>query len=507
MAVETELKLRISPAHMARLRRHPFLRSLSSGRPQSRRLYNVYFDTPDRYLHQHAMALRLRRSGRQWLQTLKGGGGVQAGLHQRNEWEMPVPGDALQLEALEQAGGMPLPGKVRKALRAEFVTDFTRSVRTLNFSGAVIELGMDSGVIKAGRRTHTISELELELKAGQPAQLFELALALQEIVPLEVEGISKAEYGYRLRDGVQPEVARAGAVVLQQDATLAQALQGMIWSCLAQLQDNVPGAVARLGDEYLHQIRVSLRRLRVLLGMAAAVQEDAELASLRQALADLSVELGKLREWDVFVGATLPPARAQLAGLADMGGLIRYAEGMRRRQYMQTRRCLQAQGFQRLLLRFGAWMLGGYWTQQAWQDEAGGKQTPLHQFARAVLRRHSKRTHRLHLQLAQAPSPEQLHRLRIACKKLRYSAELFASLYRHHGVKRYLASLSAVQDMLGYLNDIHVARRLLAQVGSGKRHETCVLIQGWVEHDYARHLQALRKVWRQLERQPEFWAA
>lgn len=507
MAVETELKLRISPNHMARLKRHPLLRTLTSGRPQNRRLYNVYFDTPERYLQQHAMALRLRRSGRQWLQTLKGGGGVQAGLHQRNEWETPVPGEALELDALEQAGAMHLPGKVRKALRAEFVTDFTRSVRMLNFSGAVIELGMDSGVIQAGRRTHTISELELELKAGQPVQLFELALVLQEIVPMEVEAISKAEYGYRLCDRMQPAVARAEIPDLRQDATLAQALQGMIWSCLTQLQANVPGAVARLGDEYLHQIRVSLRRLRVLLGLAAAVQADAELASLRQALADLSVELGKLREWDVFVGVTLPPARAQLAGLADMEGVIRYSEGQRRQQYVQARHSLQAQAFQRLLLRFGAWMLGGYWEQLVWQAEAAGKQIQLFQFARLVLRRRSKQAHRLYLQLAQSPSPEQLHGLRIACKKLRYSAELFASLYKHHGVRRYLAALSAVQDKLGILNDIAVARRLLGQIGSGKRHESCVLIQGWVEHDYATHLRELRKVWKRLERQTEFWAA
>jgi hypothetical protein len=102
----------------------------------------------------------------------------------------------------------------------------------LNFSGAVIELAMDSGVIQAGRRTRIISELELELKAGQPAQLFELALALQEIVPVEVEAVSKAEYGYRLCDRMQPAVARAEIPVLPRDATLAQALQGMILGSL-----------------------------------------------------------------------------------------------------------------------------------------------------------------------------------------------------------------------------------------------------------------------------------
>ena len=47
------------------------------------------------------MALRLRRIGKHWLQTLKSGGGVQAGLHQRNEWETLVDGEALDFGVLE----------------------------------------------------------------------------------------------------------------------------------------------------------------------------------------------------------------------------------------------------------------------------------------------------------------------------------------------------------------------------------------------------------------------
>jgi len=76
MSVETELKLRIAPEHMARLKRDPLLKTMAAGRASTRRLHNVYFDTPSLDLHRHQMALRLRRVGGTWLQTLKGGGGV-----------------------------------------------------------------------------------------------------------------------------------------------------------------------------------------------------------------------------------------------------------------------------------------------------------------------------------------------------------------------------------------------------------------------------------------------
>ena len=58
--------------------------------PVTQKLYSIYYDTPDHDLRRKDVALRLRREGRRWVQTVKGGGGVAAGLHQRQEWEAPV---------------------------------------------------------------------------------------------------------------------------------------------------------------------------------------------------------------------------------------------------------------------------------------------------------------------------------------------------------------------------------------------------------------------------------
>ncbi|MGH8772251.1 MAG: CHAD domain-containing protein, partial [Burkholderiales bacterium] len=56
------------------------------------------------------------------------------------------------------------------------------------------------------------------------------------------------------------------------------------------------------------------------------------------------------------------------------------------------------------------------------------------------------------------------HRLRIAVKKLRYAAEFFASLFAKKRAQKYIASLMALQDVLGTLNDAAVAGRLLASL-------------------------------------------
>jgi len=499
MAVETELKLRIAPEHLSRLKRHPLLKTLATTRATTCKLHNIYYDTPKLELHKSAMALRLRRAGRQWLQTLKGGGEVQAGLHQRNEWETPVAGEALDFAALEASGAKRLPHTMRKKLQPVFVTDFSRNSRMLAFEGAEVELCMDSGEIRAGRLTRPISELELELKSGEPAQLFRLALALLDIVPLEVEHTSKAEQGYRLFARAKPAVTKAATPDLAKCSDVPCALQAMIWSCLFHLQANVPGAVHKLDDEYLHQVRVALRRLRVVLGMAKISRADDDLAALHKDVAALCVELGRSREWDVFTTQTLAQARAHLHAHAGLRNVLSASLKLREQQHAKVRDALQSQDFQRLLLRCGAWMHGDYWREPAAE---GGLTLP--RFAAQILEKRSKQVGKRGRKLAGADT-SQLHALRIACKKLRYSAELLAPLHAGAKAKRYLSALAPVQDTLGMLNDIAVARRLLEELDNAARHEMLILIRGWIEHDFAEQMAALGKAWKRFAGQKAFW--
>ncbi len=487
MTIETELKLHITPEHLQKLKRHPFVRSLSSGRARTLKLYSIYYDTAELELRQHAMALRLRRVGKQWLQTLKGGGQVSAGLHQRNEWEMPVPSEQLDFEALK-AGGGELPRGVRDRLQPVFVTDFTRNVRLLEFGGAEIELCMDSGEIRAGQSSCPISELELELKSGSPQQLFRLALALIDIVPLEVEHTSKAEYGYLLFSAAKPSASKGRFPALKRSQSIASALQSLIGACLAHVQSNVPGALLKLDEEYLHQVRVGLRRLRVVLSIAQRFRADAELSALHEQVAKLCIELGRSREWDVFVTQTLAPICTRLPEHAGLRDVLSVSERERDKQHAGMENSLASQEFQRMLLHFGAWLHG---------DQPGETETTLLQFATQALEKRSKQVLK-HGQQLVGENAAQLHALRIACKKLRYCTEMFGSLFADARAKDYVAALIELQDILGTLNDIAVAHRLLNELDNAARHDTLALVRGWMEHDYAERVAEFGKAWKRF---------
>jgi triphosphatase len=481
MPVETELKLRIAPEQLARLKRHALLKKNQLTRPVTRRLYNIYFDTPKLALHQSEMALRLRRSGRQWLQTLKGGGSVLGGLHRRNEWEMPVSGPALDF-SLPQVGEWSelLPAKIRNKLQPVFVTDFSRSSRIMSWQGAQIELCMDQGEVSSEQQRAPVCELELELKSGEPRQLFELALAILEIVPFELESVSKAEQGFRLLSGYAEQPVKAQPPELARGDHFSPAIQSLIWSCLQHLQSNLHGAMTSNNAEYLHQMRVALRRLRVVLRMAESVCADEQLAVLSNDVAILGASLGRMREWDVFIAQTIQPMCTRMPGHDGLQALLESSERQRNDCYSLLRDDAHARDLQRLMLRFAIWMNGPYWQQQA------GAGLLARDFATTYLTKLSRRFARAaeHLDTLDA---EKLHVMRIQAKKLRYSAEFFAALYGKHEHKSYLAALGEVQEVLGLINDVAVAHRLLDELAKTavlfNHQEAVMLAKGWIAHD------------------------
>lgn len=483
MSIETELKLSISPQDMRRLKRAPFLRTLLAQRTHNHKLYSVYYDTPALKLHEQAMALRLRRVGNQWLQTLKGGGQMSAGLHQRNEWEAPVALEQLDFEVLKACGGK-LPHGVRHHLQPVFVTDFTRNIRLLDFEGAQIELCMDSGEIRAGRKHHTISELELELKSGTPDKLFKLAEALLDIVPLKIETTNKAQYGYWLFSGALPSKHKTRFPVFERHQSVSDVLRQLIAAHLEQVQAHVAEVLTQQDEEPLHQVRVGLRRLRLLLSNLQQAEPDKAIKPLRRELAKFSNTLGELREWDVFITQTLRSPSPLMPSNKALGQLRKASEHQQKLCRSRIEQHLASVDLQRLWIRMGAWLHGEVKATQS---------VTLQHFVRHTLKKQRTRVD-IAGKAIDTDDAAQLHRLRIQCKKLRYSLEMFG-VEQHEAT---LHSLMDLQDVLGNLNDISVAHRLLdalePQVGSASVAQMRLVI----EHSRQLEIESFNKAWKRF---------
>ena len=129
----------------------------------------------------------------------------------------------------------------------------------------------------------------------------------------------------------------------------------------------------------------------------------------------------------------------------------------------------------------------------------------LSHFATNVLDKYSRQLEKRAKNLAFA-SHSQLHILRIACKKMRYSAEIFASLFDPLKARQYLSRLTTIQNTLGALNDIEVSHRLLDDLDAGTQYKSTILIRGFIERDYQEQLLKLNGDWKLFSGQRAFWS-
>ena len=207
MGMEREIKLALPADQVSAATRWFVARTGAAGQPVP--LANIYFDTPALTLARSKSALRLRHTPDGWLQTFKTAGNASAGMHSRHEWEMPVAGEKLEIDALLHACDEPT---VAAALRGAapdlmelFRTNFTRTLWQVAHNGATVEAAIDQGDVIAEvdgeTRRAPILEVELELKSGDEAALHALADELRAKVPgLAPDDVSKAQRGYRLRE-------------------------------------------------------------------------------------------------------------------------------------------------------------------------------------------------------------------------------------------------------------------------------------------------------------------
>lgn len=374
MASETELKLLIQKADQALLA--PLLAARGAVFQGVKRLENTYFDTPDLALNQARIALRLRFTGSRWLQTLKTAGIRQGALSQRGEWEMPVAGSLLEPEHLPQE--VLKPEWVTR-LQPLFTTHFTRQVWLLQGLDPqqepwVIEVAADIGEValpdEASARD-PISEVELELKVGNPQQLFNLASELATELTLHPGLLSKAARGFRLLRGAgrvsAPAPQKTPILLGQRENIVFADLNRLAMHCLNAWIQGHENWAFNASEESLLEAQRDLVRLHALLVMQQHLYPDTGLTALRTSVRRM---IRHFQPWVVDCWKDRALQQLPLEGAAAQWRYQHLGYAERRAQYRQL-------WLQPWLGQAAMALVEGLWRQGNLQPEAapnrGGK--------------------------------------------------------------------------------------------------------------------------------------
>lgn len=221
---------------------------------------------------------------------------------------------------------------------------------------------------------------------------------------------------------------RSRRVALRPTMSAVAALRIALREAAAQISANAWGARSGRDPEFLHQLRVGTRRLRAALRTSRGLWRHGDASVLRRRLRALSRASGPARDWDVIAarrGAAWPAgARARHEAARD--------------------------ALRRSLAELPALPLP--------RARAGARRA-LQPFAREALSRLDRRIRRRLAQRGWGDS-RQLHALRRRLRRLRYACEFLAGAFPARDAGPIVAALKSLQDLLGELNDIAIARRL-----------------------------------------------
>jgi inorganic triphosphatase YgiF len=500
MPNEIELKLRIAKADVPRLRRHPAIKQRLAGKPVTRKLVSIYYDTPDFRLLDAAISLRVRRMSGGWFQAIKAAGDSLAGLHQRKEWEDILTKGEPDFSKITE----PHLAKIfsdqtlRDALKPIFVTDVSRTEWQLQYEdGSAVEVALDLGELKVGEERSPILEVELELKQGKALHLYELALALQADIPLHIENISKAQRGYAyFLPPPPPIISQARTVALHAKIPTHAASLLIARECLRHLQSNQDMVLHGADPEGVHQMHIAIRRLRTALKIFKLKE-----LYLNNELGWISTALGNVRDWDVFLSETLPVAFHELSPSESHFALQERATSAQTRAHSELRQSLESQRYQRLLLTLGAWLeTENDASKKPQDDENIGKLAKRHlQKSYAKLKEYGKTLRELDL--------EQLHKARIQAKHLRYAMEFLVQALAEKNSSAnshaFIGKLALLQKALGIRNDIAMTEKLVTQLEHGSTNdnlrEAVRLIMQWNKTRTPKADKQIYRVWRDLK--------
>jgi CHAD domain-containing protein len=245
---------------------------------------------------------------------------------------------------------------------------------------------------------------------------------------------------------------------LRPDQRSDEAVRAILGHLLDTATANVPGVLADIDVEFLHDLRVASRRARSALGQIKKVLPKPEVERLAEELEWLGSVTNRCRDLDVYL-LELDGYRKQLGDDADaIDDLERLLRRERAKALRRVRSALRSRRFDALVVAWRTVLIAA-----PDGEEPANAARPIAELAsRRILRAYRRMADR-GSRLADPPLPEELHRLRIDAKKLRYLLEFFSTLYPKATITSLVKELKSFQDVLGGFNDMETQRTHLTE--------------------------------------------
>ncbi len=251
----------------------------------------------------------------------------------------------------------------------------------------------------------------------------------------------------RLQENVQP---------VQADDPITEAGRKVLRGEFIKMLQNEAGSRSGEDIEDVHKMRVAMRQTRSAFRLLDAYFKPGLLRGYRKDLRRVMRVLGEVRDLDVMIDDLskfeTPPDEIQAAALRDVIESLDQRRVVARANLVAV---LDSKSYRRLVRDYADFVM----TPDAGANiPENGTPVPfqVRHVLPTIIYQHLAAVRAYDSVLEEAEA-EMLHALRIEFKGLRYSISLFADVLGKE-IKDYVEGLKQIQDLLGRLNDIEVAR-------------------------------------------------
>ncbi len=241
-------------------------------------------------------------------------------------------------------------------------------------------------------------------------------------------------------------------IILVPEDTIKKSATAIIRTYLDVAVQNEAGIMADYDTEFLHDFRVSFRKIRSVLSLFKGVYGAEQTEELKQEFADLMKQTNRLRDLDVYLldrtdyFQLIPETSHE--GLKIMFDVISRS---RTEEYKKVCKIICKKNYRHLIQGWSE-LFASADNMKTGPDALKSSNCYL---ARSITRRYRK-VCKIARTIDHRTADEVVHELRIHCKKLRYLMEFASPLFSKKKVKILIKSLKVLQDNLGKFNDYSV---------------------------------------------------
>jgi len=288
--------------------------------------------------------------------------------------------------------------------------------------------------------------------------------------------------------------------------TPVEAFRAVCAVCVQHIEANRHGALAAADPEYLHQMRVALRRMRTALEVFADSVPEEVASPLLGEVRWLSRALGSARDWDVFIAATLKPALSARPRHPGLRALRAAGEELCADARRTAHRALESRRYYAVMRTLRAL---SYADADAAAPDGKVRVLPMRVRASTVIAAMYAKARKRGRGLKRLDDAE-LHRLRNAMRRLRYGLLFLAPLLPEARARSLAATVEVLQETLGELNDSALARELLreahAQARGPQRRKARKLLKKRLAGARAARREDLRTQWQDFRAAERWWS-